>query len=67
MSFKNDYLEEEEYPFIYVVIIHNVYELNERPVRVSLATARVTRTELGCISRKKRLIRIRNAFRKLHH
>ncbi|GJV13499.1 HSP70 nucleotide exchange factor FES1-like protein [Tanacetum coccineum] len=32
-------------------------ELNERPVRVSLATARVTRTELGCISRKKRLIR----------
>ncbi|GJX55807.1 hypothetical protein Tco_0285704 [Tanacetum coccineum] len=62
MSFKNDYLEEEQYPFIYVVSIHNVYELNERHVRVSLATARVTRTELGCISRKKRLIRIRNAF-----
>nr|GEZ11913.1 leishmanolysin-like peptidase [Tanacetum cinerariifolium] len=35
-----------------------VQELNERPVRVSLATARVTRTELGCISGKKRLIRL---------
>ncbi|GKB25251.1 HSP70 nucleotide exchange factor FES1-like protein, partial [Tanacetum coccineum] len=33
-------------------------ELNERPVHVSLATARVTRTELGCISWKKRLIRL---------
>ncbi|GKB56377.1 hypothetical protein Tco_0912563 [Tanacetum coccineum] len=32
-------------------------ELNGRPIRVSLATACVSRTELGCISGKKRLIR----------
>ncbi|GJT17632.1 probable xyloglucan endotransglucosylase/hydrolase protein 23 [Tanacetum coccineum] len=32
-------------------------ELNKRPIRVSLATVCVTRTELGCISGKKRLIR----------
>ncbi|GKB09020.1 hypothetical protein Tco_0837332 [Tanacetum coccineum] len=29
-----------------------IQELNERPVRVSLATAHAPRTELGCTSRK---------------
>nr|GEX62524.1 copia protein [Tanacetum cinerariifolium] len=37
--------------------VSSFYELNESPVRVSLVSARVTRTEFGCISGKKRLIR----------